>query len=205
MKKLIISLSFVILGWVTTASTLAYEGTVSASGSEVACKGSSVWYESRYRVVGRCEGLVYPYETQYEYYSIWAHDVARQTYVRLDDVDRGYFEGDVSVAFDKVIVTAEQDGAVRKPSEKIVASGRVEKFSFDKSQVGVQTTVAENKPGENKTMTVQNTETAKKTTTSSAGSVIGRIITSLLVIILIVVGIVIAGSLLFRNRGSVSA
>lgn len=207
MKKLLIALlSIIVFGAAVVAKTSAFEGELNLSGTSVVCKGSSVWHESRYRVIGRCEGLVYPYETQYEYYTLWAHDAARDTYVRIDDVDRGYFEGDVNSAFDKILITAETDGGPRRPSDKTVATGSVDKFAFDKSVV-TQTepakTITETTPDSNKSMTVQSA-TNKATTTTSSGSVVGRIITSLLVILLIVVGVVIAGSLLFRSRGSVS-
>jgi hypothetical protein len=207
MKKLLIALlSLAVFVAVVSSKAQAFEGELTLSGADVSCKGSSVWHESRYRVIGRCEGLVYPYETQYEYYTLWAHDVSRDAYVRIDDVDRGYFEGDVNSAFDKLLITAETDGGPRRPSDKTVATGSINKFAFDKSEV-VQTdtknTVTEATTDANKSMTVQTT-TNKATTASSAGSVAGRIITSLLVILLVVVGIVIAGSLLFRSRGSVS-
>lgn len=204
-KLLIILLSLFVFVAASSSKSHAYEGELNLTGTSVACKGSSVWHESRYRVIGRCEGLVYPYETQYEYYTLWAHDVSRDAYVRIDDVDRGYFEGDMNSAFDKLLITAETDGGPRRPSDKTVATGSINKFSFDKSQVvqvESKTTVAETTTDTNKSMTVQ-TPTAK-TTASNAGSVVGRIITSLLVILLVVVGIVIAGSLLFRSRGSVS-
>ncbi len=192
---------------VVAGKTLAYEGTADISGTGLSCKATSVWHETRYHVVGRCDGLVYPYQTQYGYYSIWAHDATRDTYTRVDDIDRGYFEGDVTNAFDKMIITAEQDGGPRRPSAYVVASGTVEKFAFDKSKVTAPAEDTKVTTGTtNKTTTVQNSTASKTATTSSAtGSVVGRIVTSLLVIILVIVGVVIAGSLLFRSRGSVSA
>ena len=209
MKKLIFSLAAVIFGFVVLAGkAAAYEGNISMSGAGVSCKATSVWHESRYRVIGRCDGLVYPYQTQYEYYTVWAHDTARDSYVRIDDVDRGYFEGDMNSTFDRLMISAEQDSGPRRPSAYTIASGAVDKFSFDKSQTAAPVETATKTTTDtttSKTMTVQNATTKATATATSAGSVIGRIITSLIVIILVVVAVVIVGSLLFRKRGSVSA
>ncbi|MEI6691017.1 MAG: hypothetical protein WCL07_04720 [bacterium] len=201
MKKLLLAIIVcsAMISAVTTKAQ-AFEGQIDISGSGVSCKATSVWHESRYRVIGRCDGLVYPYQTQYEYYTIWAHDSSRNTYVRIDDIDRGYFEGDVTSTFDKVLISAEQDSGPRRPSSYTIATGTVAKFAFDKSEVSIPKETSPVVSNTSKTTAVQSTSS-----TSTSGSVVGRIITSLLIILLVVVGIVIAGSLIFRSRGSVSA
>jgi hypothetical protein len=206
MKNILLAiLSSVVLVGISASSASAFEGRIVISGDSVVCQGSSVWRESRYKVIGRCDGLVYPYETQYAYYSLWAHDISRDSYVRISDIDKGFFEGSINTAFDRVIVTAETDGGPRRPSDKQVAEGAVEKFSFDKSQVNVPESIAQKaeKTGDG-TMTVQSGAAKVEASTGSVGSVVGRIISSLLIILLVVVAVVVVASLLFRKRGSVS-
>src|SRR6185369_16460113 len=87
-----------------------------------------------YRVSGRCDGLVYPYETLYNKYVLWGKTSVRGEMVRIAEIDRGYFSGNISTAFDSMYITAEKDGLVRKASDKQVVAGRVTPFNFDKSQ-----------------------------------------------------------------------
>lgn len=200
MKKIVgvLIALFIVSGFVSNVG--ATEGSFDIKGSGVACKATSVWHESRYRVIGRCDGLVYPFQTAYEYYSVWAHNPVRNTYIHIDDVDRGYFEDSVTEPFDKILITAEQDASPRKPSTYQIAVGTVTKFAFDKSDAEIPTEQVTAKTGT--TMTVQG-DTAK--TASTAGSVVGKILKSFLVIVLVIVVIVVVGSLIFRKRGSVSA
>ncbi len=200
MKKLLALVAFVFLfAYATPAS--AHEGSVDLTSSKVSCKGVSLYQDGSYKVSGRCDGLVYPYETTYNKYVLWAKTSARGDMVRVGEVDRGYFAGNVSTPFDGMQITAEQDSLVRKPSEKLVVEGSVTVFDFDKSQTTAApaTTPAPATKG----TTVQNANTA--TTGATAGTVIGKILTSLLVIVLVIVGLVIGASLIFRSRGSVSA
>ena len=121
--------------------------------------------------------------------------------VRIAEIDRGYFSGNISSPFDAMYVTAEQKGLVKKASDKEVVSGRVTPFTFDKSQV---TTAPAAPTTTTTTATKATTTTVDSTTKSTAGAVIGKIVTSLLVVILVIVGLAIGASLLFRARGSVS-
>lgn len=178
----------------------AHEGTVDLTSSEVSCKGVSIFQDGNYRVSGRCDGLVYPYETTYSKYVLWGKTSARGEIVRIAEVDRGYFTGYIASAFDGVYITAEKDGLVRKPSDKQVVAGQVEVFDFDKSQA---TTVVPASAAPVSTGTT--VQTSGSTSTSTAGAIVGKIVTSLLVIILVIVGLVIGASLIFRSRGSVSA
>ena len=197
MKKLFgILLVIGALFIVKTAS--AHEGLVDLTDGDVSCKGVSIYQDGYYRVSGRCDGLVYPYETTYNKYVLWGKTTIGGTMTRIAEIDRGYFSGNIASAFDSMYITAEQNSLTRKASTIQVVSGRVTPFDFDKSKV---TTVTETTP----TTTTKATTTTSTTSNATAGTVVGKIVSSLLVVILVVVVIAIGASLLFRNRGSVSA
>ncbi len=201
MKKLIAGSVLVIAGLFAFVSTAnAQEGAVDLTSSSVSCKGVSIYQAGNYRVTGRCDGLVYPYETTYNKYVLWGKTSARGEMVRIAEIDRGYFSGNIASPFEAMYVTAERDGLVRKASDKTIVSGKVIPFNFDKSQVTVAPSPA----------ATTATTTAKSTTTTTAstgttGTVVGKILSSLLIVILVIVGLAIGASLLFRSRGSVSA
>lgn len=199
MKKLLVLFSFL---FVFAGVASAHEGLVDLTSGSVSCKGVSIYQDGNYRVSGRCDGLVYPYETTYNKYVLWGKTEGGAM-IRIAEVDRGYFSGNISSVFDSMYITAEQNGLVRKASDIVIVSGSVAPFSFDKSKV---TTVpaASTAPTNAKTTTVKNGTTVTATT-STAGAVVGKIVSSLLVVILVIVGLAIGASLLFRNRGSVSA
>lgn len=204
MKKLLAGLiAFTMVVGLGVSQASAHEGSVDLTGNGVSCKGVSLWQDGAYKVNGRCDGLVYPYETQYNKYVLWGKTSDRGEIVRIAEVDRGYFAGSISNAFTSMYITAEKDGLVRKMSEKQIVAGSVDAFSFDKSKVTTapETTTTANST---KTTTVQS-GSAASTVSTTAGTVVGKILSSLLVIILVVVALAIGASLLFRNRGSVSA
>lgn len=200
MKQLFLAVVFGLL--LTFApNALAHEGQLDLSGSGVSCKGISLYQNGYYRVSGRCDGLVYPHETTYNKYVLWGRTTARGEMIRIGEVDRGYYSGNIASPFDQAIITAEADGLVRRPSDRVVVRGSVAIFDFDKSRVSATPAPSAAVTPTNTGMTVQD---GTETTSSTAGSVIGRILSSLLVIVLVIVAIVIGASLIFRNRGSVS-
>lgn len=204
MKKLIALFVFSFL-FATLSPVSAREGSIDLTSSSVSCKGISLFQSGSYRIFGRCDGLVYPHETTYNKYVLWGKTIARGELIRVGAVEAGYFSGNIASPFGDMIITAETDNLVRKPSDKVVVSGKLTVFDFDKSKVTTTTSLTTPAASSTTTgMTVQNTTEKVSTATSTAGSVIGRILTSLLVIILVIVGIAIGASLIFRNRGSVS-
>lgn len=205
MKKLLTGLVAIVIGLSVSALRVeAHEGSVDLTGNGVSCKGVSLWQDGAYKVSGRCDGLVYPYETQYNKYVLWGKTSDRGDVVRIAEVDRGYFAGSITNAFEAMYITAEKDGLVRKMSDKQIVAGSVTAFSFDKSKVTTAPT-ASTTTATTKTTTVQSGSSATTATTSTAGAVVGKILTSLFVIILVVVALAIGASLIFRSRGSVSA
>lgn len=196
MKKL---LALFVFSFLFVPKAFAHEGIVDLTSNSVSCKGVSIFQDGNYKVSGRCDGLVYPYETLYNKYVLWGKTTSRGEMVRIAEIDKGYFSGYISSAFDAMYVTAEKDGLVRKASDKQILSGKVTPFSFDKSQVTTAPTTTTT------TATTAKSTATASTTTSTAGTVVGKIVTSLLVVILVIVGLAIGASLLFRSRGSVSA
>ncbi len=203
MKKLFVLAIFAVI---TTFApkAVAHEGMIDLTSNSVSCKGISLYQSGSYRVFGRCDGLVYPYETTYNKYVLWGKTTARGEMIRVAEVDKGYFSGNIASPFDGMVITAESDGLVRRASDRVVVSGKVAIFDFDKSKVTTTTVTTPTASTAPTGMTVQDAATKVSTTTSTAGSVVGRILTSLLVIVLVVVGLAIGASLIFRNRGSVS-
>lgn len=197
MKQLVI---LIVSMFVFAGLASAHEGNVDLVSSKVSCKGVSIYQDGVYKVSGRCDGLVYPYETLYNKYVLWGKTSVRGESVRIAEIDRGYFSGSISNAFDGMFVTAEKDSLVRRPSDVQIVAGKVNVFDFDKSQV----TSASTTTTETTATTTTNTKPAVATTTSTAGAVVGKIVSSLLVVILVIVVLAIGASLLFRNRGSVS-
>jgi len=200
MKKFLV---FAALWFVLAGSASAHEGSVDLTSSQVSCKGVSLYQDGYYRVSGRCDGLVYPYETTYNRYVLWGKTSVRGEMIRIAEVDRGYFSGNIASPFNEMVITAEKDSLVRRPSDRIVLTGSLSVFNFDKSvTVAPTATTTPSTTTESKGVTVQSSTSTAGTT---AGTVIGKILTSLLVIVLVIVGLVIGASLIFRNRGSVSA
>ena len=210
MKQLLAAVAVFVLGmFVSTPRVFANEGNVDMSGAGVSCKAISLWQSGQYQVTGRCEGLVYPYKTQYDCYMLWAKTQGSGDIVTVAEVTRGYFSGNVANAFSTLFITAETSNNPHRPSAYQVASGAITPFSFDTSAaaapVAPTQTTATTQSQQTGTMTVQQGESAPNTSGSTVGAVVGRIVTSLLVIILVVVGVAIGASLIFRSRGSVSA
>jgi hypothetical protein len=204
MKKLLTgsALSVMALMFMATPAS-AREGSVDLTSGTVSCKGVSIYQDSNYKVTGRCDGLVYPYETTYNKYVLWGKTTDNGQLLRIAEIDRGYFSGNIASPFNEMYITAEQNSLVRKASDKQIVSGRIAPFDFDKSK---ETTVQANTPSAtNAPASNSKASTSTATTGSTTGAVIGKIVTSLLVVILIVVGLAIGASLLFRSRGSVSA
>lgn len=186
-----------------TAKVEAKEGNLTMANEDVTCQGVSVWQGSAYKVAGKCQGLVYPFATKQSHYVLWAK-LDNGNFLRIDDIDRGYFEGNVNAEFGSMLVTAEESSSPRRPGSTTVLSGKIEDFDFSgvKTTTAVEATPAPKAAAEgNGTMTVQNLTAAS---TSTTGSVISRILKSLLVIVGVIILITVAASLLFRRRGSVS-
>lgn len=201
MKK-VLGVLMVIGSLFIVSKVSAHEGSVDLTSGTVSCKGVSIYQDGNYRVSGRCDGLVYPYETTYNKYVLWGKTTVGGQMVRIAEIDKGYFSGNIASTFDAMYISAETNSLTRKMGDKQIVSGQVTPFSFDKSKVTTAPVAATTAV----TTTAKDTSsTVTSTTKSTAGTVVGKIVTSLLVVILVIVGLAIGASLLFRSRGSVSA
>src|SRR5664279_1662616 len=85
----------------------AHEGAIDLTNAKVSCKGVSLYQDGAYRVSGRCDGLVYPYQTLYNKYVLWGKASVGGSMIRIAEVDRGYFSGNIANAFGTMVITAE--------------------------------------------------------------------------------------------------
>lgn len=205
-RTVLATLVIFVLVLLSVASVEANEGTANLDNSKVKCNITSIWQEDRYRIVGKCNGLVYPFETKYEHYYLWARDIERGGMVRIGDINRGYVDGSINDDFDQLLITAEQNTSPRRPSDRSIVSGLIVGFttgSVTDPQVVPEEEIATSPTD---TFTVQNgtTDEAGTGSNSGVGSVLGRIFSALLTVVLIVIALVVVGSLIFRRRGSVS-
>lgn len=206
MKKMLVGLVAVVFAWSLAKPVRANEGRVELTGAEIACEGISLWKGRNYRVTGRCDGLVYPYQTQKDHYVLWAKALDNGVLVRVADVETGYFDGSVGERFTDLYLTAESDGLPRRPSSDQVASGKLSGFGFTSGEeAGPTPAPLAQEETSGGTMTVQKAAESVTASSATVGSVIGKIVRSLLVIIGVVIALVIGTSLIFRRRGSVSS
>lgn len=205
MKKLFSSLLLLAGLFVIAPSVKANEGRIVLENKGVRCEGISVWRDGQYKVMGKCYGLQYPYQGEYDRYYLWVEDVKKDVDVRVVEINRGYFEGFVYNNFGKIFVTAEKASSPRKPSSFVIMSGSLQAFKMPEGRQEIKA-VSTTTPKATTTVRDKTSEVESSTQTqsSSVAKVFGRIVLSLLIIIVIVIVMVIVGSLIFRKRGSVS-
>ena len=197
---------------INSAKVQANEGRIVLENKGVRCEGISVWQDGRYKLLGKCYGLEYPYKGEYDRYYLWVRDANKQVDKRVVEVNRGYFAGFMTNKFSQIWITAEKMSGPRKPSNFVIASGSLQTFVAPEGRMEVVKTdstaedkvVKQNEDVNQKIYDVDKTEQEVKTSSVSVGKILGKIVVSILVIVLVVIGIVIVGSLVFRKRGSVS-
>lgn len=207
MNKRMILASLVISGamLLSVATARATEGAAKLESSQVSCDVTSIWQEDRYRIIGKCNGLVYPYETKYEHYYLWARNIESGNMVRIGAIDKGYVDGSTNDDFNQLLITAEQNTSPRRPSDRNIVSGDM--VGFLTSTGDTEGTLEELSVTDSPDVITVQRGVADETSTESGsgvGSVLGRIFSALLTVILIVIALVVVGSLIFRRRGSVN-
>ncbi len=126
-----LGLVVVLLFWVRPVE--ANEGRIVLKNGSVECEGVSVWKEGRYRIVGRCSGLVYPYSQKIDRYSLWVQQADGADTQLIDNVEVGFFEGSASKDFTRVFLTAESASSTRNPSDVVIAMAELLPFDFNVS------------------------------------------------------------------------
>jgi len=130
-KKLSFLTLFVLLFLsVFVRSAEAREGQFVMTSDEIKCVGSSIWQGSRYKVLGKCQGLVYPYKEKLDHYSFWIKPDSVAEPLRVGDVKKGIIDGTVSKTFSNIFLTAEETSSPYSPSGVYVISGGIEPFDF---------------------------------------------------------------------------
>jgi len=190
----------------------ANEGVFHVSNKDVVCDGISVWKDDHYRIVGKCYGLKYPFLKKYDRYYLWAESSSKGVVVRVSEVNRGIFDGFANEDFGRILITAESQSNPRKPSSYKVVSGALSDFDSSVSlstKSNTSQTNIDDSGLTKKVTTVQDKGVVSNVKTgvnssSNVGRVVGKIFIALFIIVLVVIGMVIVGSLVFRNKGSVS-
>ncbi|MFC1647218.1 hypothetical protein ACFL1A_02955 [Patescibacteria group bacterium] len=113
----------------------ANEGKIELNTGSVSCQGISVWQDDRYRVVGRCQGLIYPYEERLDEYVIWVKLQEDDSYRHVDEIEYGFFEFQIDKRYTEVLVTAEENKSVKKPGDVIIIKGNMQPIGFGESVI----------------------------------------------------------------------
>ncbi len=113
----------------------AHEGRIVLRNGTLACEGISVWKDQRFRVIGRCSGLVYPYQEKINNYLLWGQPDDNSAARVIDNIEVGFWEGSIDRDFSQVFITAEGNTSPRLPSDIVLASGAVQQFDFSPSQI----------------------------------------------------------------------
>lgn len=179
-----------LLFYYSITSASASDGRIILKNGNISCEGISIWQRSSYHLTGKCFGLTYPYDEQLDTYVLWARIDNGET-KKIEEIDRGIFDGSISDKFNSLFVTAETNSSPRQPG-RIILSGDLQRFSntndsvvnlsspVPTSNAAFFATPASTKPGSlsfGKTLT--------------AASIIG---------ILLVVGVILALSTFIRRR-----
>jgi len=136
MKRLFLWAILLLVGIFAVAKPVsANEGRISLQNSQVSCEGISVWDNSRYKITGRCQGLVYPYHDQVDGYFLWVMPDDQDSPIRIGDIDRGLFDGSTSKQFRSILVTAEISNSPKKPGDIQIISGGLSLFNFPQVNV----------------------------------------------------------------------
>lgn len=129
MRRVAVLLGFLAVIAVTPR-VYANEGRISAQNGPIRCEGISIWDHDHYRVYGRCQGLVYPYGDQLDNYVFWIVPDSGGAPVRIQDIDRGTFDGSTDQRFSSFFVTAESSSTPYQPGSVLVLSGSLSRFDF---------------------------------------------------------------------------
>lgn len=130
--RLLTALILAVLFFASASASPAHanEGRVSVRNGTVVCEGVSIWESDRYRVTGRCQGLVYPFAERLDRYMLWVVPDTGGSPVRIAEVEKGLFTGQTDQRFRSLRITAEEDNAPRAPSTTTVVEGDIARFDF---------------------------------------------------------------------------
>lgn len=119
----------------------AKEGRLVLSEGNQRCEGLSIWDRNEYKIIGKCFGLVYPFDEQLDNYVLWVkHDDG--VVEKVGEIDKGLFDDSVTKRFNTFYITAENDSNPRT-SGRIIMSGNIEDFNNSGSNFSIKTSIPE--------------------------------------------------------------
>lgn len=126
-----IIVAFIMLAHMVAGAVYANEGRISMqNGPALSCEGVSVWESDRYRIFGRCQGLVYPFAERLDRYMMWAQSTRGGGPIRLGEVDRGLFDVVTDQRFTRVFISVEENTSPLQPSKTIIVAGDIQPYNF---------------------------------------------------------------------------
>lgn len=171
---------FVFFALFSAPAVFANEGRIDVTRGSVSCEGVSIWEGDRYRLVGRCQGLVYPYAERLDTYLLWVRPESSATPMRLREVERGIFDAQTNERFTGIMITAEEENNPRQPGSAVIVSGDIQPYDFR-----VTTNEGTSQPHPTPGVTV--TPTPKSATIKGFTFGTNAVVNIILVIVLVVV------------------
>jgi len=132
MKSLKVNILVLGIFLAMVGSVRAMEGTAVLSSNEDqtgSCFTASVFYEGRYRVLLTCRGLKSALDPVRNKYVVWAKN--GENLKRMGEVVNGKMRTSMDQEFKELVITAERDSYINKPSGEILLKGTMESIKFD--------------------------------------------------------------------------
>ena len=132
MKDLKVGLIVLGVFFMLAVPVKAMEGTVrlgSKEGKMGSCFATSVFFEGRYRVLMTCRGLRAAFDPIRNKYVAWVKK--GENLKRLGELVNGKMRASVDQEFEKIVITAEEDGYANKPKGEALLTGKVEEIVFE--------------------------------------------------------------------------
>lgn len=172
-KKLLAGIStLALVSLVSGTKVSAHEGLFVLKNNSVACEGLSVWRDGRYRITGRCAGLVYPYSERVNNYVLWVRDGVGAA-KRVGSINLGYFDGQTTDVFTSALVSVEADSSPRQPGEIVIATGDLQPLDLEYGRTSATVVIT---PLPTKTPAVKPELTVNPDSTKKIGLVMGVVI-----------------------------
>ncbi len=139
MKKLSGLVVFLFLLIFSFKIASASEGTFelrSVDANKYKCFAASLQMQDlSYKVLISCRNIIFPVDDTIFTYILWANPKDGGNALKLGSIGLGRGEYTVKTAFTSLFITAEQNGAVKTPTGKVVMRGSIKPVSFLEKEV----------------------------------------------------------------------